>query len=90
MAKTVQFLTEKGNVSVKVRNAIKEQANAMLLNRIEGLVVTEKGLALEVAHDISGKPIYMVINPTITMSTDVAERKPKPKATSEVEVPSLF
>ena len=87
---TVQFLTEKGNPSVAVRAQIKEQVVNHLIAQIEGLQETEKGLALEVATDVSGKPIYMVINPVITMSLEVPERKTRSKAKTQIEVPDLF
>jgi len=63
----------------------------MLKVRIgKDLVQTEKGLAMEVATDISGDPIYMVIDPTITMSLEVKPKATKSKAKVEVEVPALF
>lgn len=91
MSKTVQFLTAKGTVSVKARTEIKAQVVEMLKTRIgKDLVQTEKGLAMEVAVDISGNPIYMVIDPTITMSLEVKPKATKSKAKVEVEVPALF
>ena len=89
--KTVQFLTATGNVSAKARTQIKEQVVEMLKFRIgKELVQTDKGLAMEVAQDVSGKPIYMVIDPTITMSLEVKPKTAKTKAKTEVEVPTLF
>lgn len=89
--KTVQFLTATGNVSAKARTQIKEQVIEMLKFRIgKDLVQTEKGLAMEVAQDVSGKPIYMVIDPTITMSLEVKPKSTKKKATEAVEIPVLF
>ena len=91
MSKTVQFLTAKGTPSVKARTEIKAQVVEMLKTRIgKDLVQTEKGLAMEVAVDISGNPIYMVIDPTITMSLEVKPKATKSKAKVEVEVPALF
>ena len=89
--KTVQFLTATGHVSAKARTQIKAQVIEMLKFRIgKELVQTEKGLAMEVAQDVSGKPIYMVIDPTITMSLEVKPKASKSKAKVEVEVPTLF
>lgn len=92
MSKTVQFLTATGHTSAKARNLIKAQVVEMLKVRIgKDLVQTEKGLAMEVATDISGSPIYMVIDPTITMSLEVKPKSTKSKAkTVEVEIPTLF
>lgn len=91
MSKTVQFLTEKGTVSVKARTEIKSQVVEMLKTRIgKDLVQTEKGLAMEVAVDISGNPIYMVIDPTITMSLEVKPKATKSKAKAGAEIPTLF
>jgi hypothetical protein len=89
--KTVQFLTANGNVSVKARSEIKAQVVSMLQNRVgKDLVMTDKGLAMEVATDISGAPIYMVIDPVITMSLEVKAKTPKSKSKVEVVVPALF
>jgi hypothetical protein len=89
--KTVQFLTEKGNVSAKARAEIKAQVVSMLQNRVgKDLVITDKGLAMEIATDISGAPIYMVIDPVITMSLEVKPKATKSKAKVEVEVPNIF
>ena len=89
--KTVQFLTETGNVSNKARNEIKAQVVAMLQHRVgKDLVQTEKGLAMEVATDVSGAPIYMIINPVISMSLEVKAKTPKSKSKTEVVVPALF
>ena len=91
MSKTVQFLTATGHTSAKARTQIKAQVIEMLKFRIgKELVQTEKGLAMEVAVDISGNPIYMVIDPVITMSLEVKPKASKSKAKTEVELPALF
>lgn len=87
----VKFHTEKGNVSVKARNEIKGQVVDMLKTRLGSqLFVSPKGLAMEIATDERGEPIYMVIDPTITQTLDVKPVARKAKATVEVDVPNLF
>lgn len=89
--KTISWLTEKGNVSVKARSLVKAQVIEMLKNRL-GVDVFDspKGLAFEVAVDQAGHPIYAVIEPTLTQSLDVKEKVSKSKATVEIDIPSLF
>ena len=89
--KTVPFLTEKGNVSVKVRGELKAQAIEMLKFRVgKELVDTPKGLAMEIAQDQAGNPIYLVIDAVITQSLEVKPKTAKAKAKVEVEVPNIF
>lgn len=89
--KTIAWLTEKGNVSVKARSLVKAQVVSMLKSRLGVEVIdSPKGLAIEVAMDQSGRPIYAVIEPTLTQSLDVKETVSKSKATVEIDIPSLF
>lgn len=89
--KTISWLTEKGNVSVKARSEVKAQVIAMLKQRIGAEVFdSPKGLAIEIAQDQSGRPIYAVIEPVLTQSLEVKEKTPKAKATVEVDIPTLF
>lgn len=89
--KTISWLTEKGNVSVKARSLVKAQVNDLLKTRL-GVEVFDspKGLAFEVARDQAGHPIYAVIDATITQSLEVKEVASKAKATVEIDIPSLF
>ena len=79
MLKSINFYTEKGNVSVKARSAVKEQAVAMLKANVAGIVETERG-----------ETLYVFIDVTVSTSTAKAEKKAKVKETVTVDVPNLF
>ena len=90
MSKAINWLTEKGNVSVKARAEVKAQVVSMLKERLGVEVINSpKGLAFEVAVDLAGHPIYAVIDPTITQNLVVKAKASKGK-TVEVVVPNLF
>jgi Zn-dependent alcohol dehydrogenase len=90
MLKTINFYTEKGNVSVKARSAVKEQAVAMLKANVAGIVETERGLAIPVANTERGETLYVFIDVTVSTSTAKAEKKAKAKEVVSVDVPNLF
>lgn len=97
--KTLKWLNEKGNVSVKVRDGVRAQINAklsaILSENFEDVVPNANGgFSIPVATDSgSGKPIYATVNFTLNMA-DPAEkvaRKSAPKKEQpEEEIPSLF
>ena len=87
----ISWYTEKGNVSVKVRSQVKAQVVEMLKTRIgNDLIETPRGLAIEVAQTQTGEPIYAILDATISTSTEVKEKAPKSKASTEVVVPKIF
>jgi hypothetical protein len=99
--KSVKYLNENGNVSSKVRDAVRAQVGAKLetalVNAFEDVTPNVNGgYAVPVAVDEkSGDTIYATVNFTLSMKnpTEKVERKKgekKTAATAEVEVPDLF
>ena len=96
--KNVKFTNEKGNALVAVRNALKAQATAKVLESLadtfEGTIINEKGgFSVPLAVDsVSGRVIYAHLEMTVsTNEAKKVERKAKAKANAEpIVVPSLF
>ena len=96
--KAVKFTNEKGNALVAVRNALKAQATAKVLESLadtfDGTIINEKGgFSVPLAVDsVSGKTIYAHLEMTVsTNEAKKTERKAKAKSNAEpVVVPSLF
>ena len=102
MIKNIQFRTERGGVSNKVRNAVKTQAGAAVGHILgEGNIkfeyVPEKGAfcAIVAVDERTQKPVYLVLDMTVTdmHPADRAERKSragKSKPAAKNETPNLF
>lgn len=98
MAKKIEYLNEKGNVKVSVRNQVKEQSMEMLettlRENVDSLVVkTErKTIAIQVAEDTNGEPIYLEIEGRVNQTdpTYVPTKKSKSKETKEQPKVNLF
>ena len=99
--KTLKWLNEKGNVSVKVRDAVRKQvkdkfAEMLLDNFEESVPNVNGGVSVAIAQDeSSGKTIYAHFDFTVNLKTpeEKTERKKGDKKTEKVEeptIPSLF
>lgn len=92
--KTIDFTNEKGNVSVKVRNIVREQSIAKFIP--EGFELSEDGSTYvkQIAIDArTGSPVYATLALTVTnVMPTKKERKASEKNAVKVEVhvPSLF
>lgn len=88
----IKFLTDKGTVSVKARGEIKNQTAKMLVERIPNAFISEKGVAIEIGTDQrSGESIYVVIDPTVTMTLEPKAKTSKSKAKADVDpIPNIF
>lgn len=97
---TIQFTNEKGNVSAKVREHIKNSTIAKITEAfesvgLESVLNADKGLSIAVANDAAdGNPVFVHIDFTISkrdpaVKTAKTKTKAKTKKT-EVELPDLF
>lgn len=97
---TIQFTNEKGNVSAKVREHIKNSTIAKITEAfesvgLESVINADKGLSIAVATDAAdGKPVFVHIDFTVSKrdpATKTAKSKTKAKTKApEVELPDLF
>lgn len=98
--KSVKFINEKGNVSNKVRNAVRAQIDAklstMLAEQFEEVQPNANGgYAIPVAQDEkTGDIIYATVSFSLSLKNpaEKTERKKVAKVATaeEVEVPDLF
>ena len=82
------FYTEKGNVSVKTRAALKEVAVNELTERFPEIEVSEKGLRIPMVTNERGETVYAFIAVTISANTEVKEKAPKVKEVATVDIPN--
>lgn len=97
---TIQFTNEKGNVSAKVRNHIKDSTIAKITEAfesagLEAVINADKGLSIAVAKDAAdGETVFVHIDFTVSkrdpaVKTAKSKVKAKTKA-PDVELPDLF
>lgn len=97
---TIQFTNEKGNVSAKVRNHIKDSTIAKITEAfesagLEAVINADKGLSIAVAKDTAdGETVFVHIDFTVSkrdpaVKTAKSKVKAKTKA-PDVELPDLF
>lgn len=97
---TIQFTNEKGNVSAKVREHIKNSTVAKITEAfesagLEAVINADKGLSIAVAKDaVDGETVFVHIDFTVSKrdpATKTAKSKTKAKTKApEVELPDLF
>lgn len=84
------FYTEKGNVSVKTRAALKDQVTDKLTAVIPGIEDSEKGLRIPLVTNERGETVYAFVAVTISVHTEVKEKAVKAKTAEPVVIPNLF
>lgn len=97
---TIQFTNEKGNVSAKVRNHIKDSTIAKITEAfesagLEAVINADKGLSIAVAKDAAdGETVFVHIDFTVSKrdpAIKTAKSKVKAKTkVPDVELPDLF
>lgn len=98
--KTLKWLNEKGNVSVKVRDGVRKQvkdkfAELLLENFEESVPNANGGISVPIAIDqASGQTIYAHFDFTVNLKnpSEKVERKKgeKKEKVEETEIPELF
>ena len=88
MKQIFSFYTEKGNVSVKTRAALKDVVVNKLTEVLPTLETSEKGLRIPLVTNERGETVYAFIAVTISANTEVKEKAPKAKAVEVVELPA--
>ena len=96
--KSYKFVNENGNVSVKVRNALKDMVTAEVKKFMESKgfatsISADGEVAVYIANDAeSGEPIYAFLGNTISMrdpAVKTAKSKPKGKKKDSVDEPMV-
>lgn len=91
----IDFYNEKGNVAVSVRNKMKEQTVAKLVEvleeNFEGVEVNaDKEISVPIAEDATkGTPIYARINFSVTDKDPQTVAKRKSKAKEKTDEPEF-
>lgn len=88
--KIFNFYTEKGNVSVKTRAALKDKVVDKLNEVIPGIENSDKGLRIPLVINERGETVYAFIAVTVSANTEVKEKAVKAKATDPVVIPDIF
>lgn len=89
MAKRIDYLNEKGNAKVSVRNKAKKQSMEMLHELLKEnyentVVETERGtLAVQIAEDTNGDPIYFEIEGRVNQTDPSYKPQKKSKGKKE-------
>ena len=81
------FYTEKGNVSIKTRAALKDKVVDKLMEVLPKIETSEKGLRIPLVTNERGETVYAFIAVTISANTEVKEKAPKAKAVEVIELP---
>lgn len=88
--KIFNFYTEKGNVSVKTRAALKDKVITKLNAVIPGIEDSEKGLRIPLVTNERNETVYAFITVTVSANTEVKEKATKAKANDPVVIPDIF
>ena len=92
--KQINFYNENGNVSSKVRGAIKEQAMSKILNTLQGnvdladaTINADGGISIPLATTERGETIYARLEVTISVKNPEVktERKKRAKKTESTD-----
>ena len=98
MAKRISWYTEKGNVSVKMRDLVREQVKSKFAEGIVGVfenAVPNKdgGISVPVAENERGETIYAHFNFTVSVKSPdmkTERKKAEKKETDSEPMVSLF